>query len=87
MEFINSSSCGYIGKSIRHLATQVRELDTSPSAVHEHLSSYDVCKLTIHVITFQLLIWDKNDYEIIVKEALHIKYKKNPQGLISSCVH
>ena len=33
-----------IGKTIRHLATRVREHGTSPSAVFNHLSSCETCK-------------------------------------------
>ena len=47
----------YIGKTIRHLATRVKEHGTSPSpsAVSNHLSSCETFKLNFHVIVFRLL--------------------------------
>ena len=69
----------YIGKTVRHLATRVKEHGTSPSAVSNHLSSCETCKSTIscnQIIQFLIIDSGKNDYEITVKEALHIKFKK-----------
>ena len=66
----------YIGKTIRHLATRVKEHGTSPSAVFNHLSSCETCKSNFHVIVFLIIDSGKNDFEITVKEALHIKFKK-----------
>ena len=36
---LRDANSTYIGKTIRHLATKVREHTTSPSAIKEHLSS------------------------------------------------
>ena len=65
----------YIGKTIRHLATRVREHDTSP-AVFSHLSSCETCKSSFSCNSFLIIESGKNDFEITVKEGLHIKFKK-----------
>ena len=66
----------YIGKTIRHLATRVKEHGTSPSAVSNHLSSIETCRSNFSCNNFSIIDSGKNDYEITVKEALHIKFKK-----------
>ena len=66
----------YIGKTIRHLATRAKEHGTSPSAVFSHLSSCETCKSNFSRNSFLIFDSGKNDYEITVKEALHIKFKK-----------
>ena len=66
----------YIGKTIRHLATRVKEHDTSPSAVCNHLSSCETCRSNFSCNNFSIIDSGKNDYEITVNEALHIKFKK-----------
>ena len=44
----------YIGKTIRHLATRVREHGTSSSAVFNHLSSCKTCKSSFSCASFYL---------------------------------
>ena len=68
----------YIGKTIRHLATRVKEHITSrsPSAVSNHLSSCETCKLNFSCDSFLIIDSSKNDFEVTLKEALHIKFKK-----------
>ena len=68
----------YIGKTIRHLATRVKEHGTSPSpsAVSNHLSSCETCKLNFSCDSFSIIDSGKNDFEITIMEALHIKFKK-----------
>ena len=65
----------YIGKTIRHLATRVKEHGTS-SAVFNHLSSCETCKSNFSCNSFSIIDSGKNDYEVTVKEGLHIKFKK-----------
>ena len=67
----------YIGKTIRHLATRVKEHGTSPSpsAVSNHLSSCETCKLNFSCHSFSITD-SGNDFEVTIKEALHIKFKK-----------
>ena len=66
----------YIGKTI-HIWPQ----GSGNMALHLLLTK-NIChhvkhaSPTIHVITFQLLIRSKNDYEITVKEALYNEHKK-----------
>ena len=68
----------YIGKTIRHLATRVKEHGTSPSnsAVSNHLTSCETCKLNFSCDSFSIMDSGKNDFEVTIKEALHIKFKK-----------
>ena len=66
----------YIGKTIQHLATRVQEHGTSTSAVFNHLSSCEICKSNFSCNNFSIIDSGKNDFEITVKEALHIKFKK-----------
>ena len=65
-----------IGQTIRHLATRVKEHAISPSAVSNHLSSCETCKSNFSCNNFSIIDSGKNDYEITVMEALHIKFKK-----------
>ena len=64
----------YIGKTIRHLATRVKEHGTSPSnsAVSNHLTSCETCKLNFLCDSFAIMDSGKNDFEVTIKEALHI---------------
>ena len=48
----------------------------SPSAVKNHLSSCETCKLNFLCPNFAVIDFGKHDYEITVKEALHIKSKR-----------
>ena len=67
-----------IGKTIRHLATRVKEHGTSlsPSAESNHLSSCETCKLNFSCDSFSIIDSGKNDFEVTIKEDLHIKFKK-----------
>ena len=66
----------YIGKTMRHLATRVKEHTQSKSAIHDHISVCKQCKESISCDSFKILDSGRNDFEISVKEALHIRYKK-----------
>ena len=66
----------YISKTIRHLATRVKEHGASPSAVFNHLSSCETCKSNFSCDSFSIIDSGKNDFEITVKEFLCIKFKK-----------
>ena len=46
----------YIGKTIRHLATRVKEHGTSRSAVFSHLSSCETCKSNLSCDSFSLYL-------------------------------
>ena len=74
MQLVNST---YIGKTIRHLATRVREHTTSPSAIKEHLSSYTTCKDNYSCNSFKVIDSANSGFEVSIKEALYIKHK-NP---------
>ena len=56
----------YIGKTIRHLATRVKEHGTSPSnsAVSNHLTSCESCKLHFSSDSFSIMDSGKNDFEV-----------------------
>ena len=67
----------YIGKTLRHLATRVKEHETSSSsAIKEHLLSCALCNSHYSVNSFSIVDIGRNDNEITIKEALHIKYEK-----------
>ena len=67
----------YIGKTLRHLATRVKEHSNRPSAVKDHLSSCIPCQRNYSCTNnFSVIVSGRNDYEITVKEALLIKYYK-----------
>ena len=68
----------YIGKTIRHLATRVKEHGTSPSnsAVSNHLTSCETCKLNFSCDSFSIIDSGRNDFVVTIKEALYIKFKK-----------
>ena len=67
----------YIGKTIQHLITRVREHTTSPSAIKEHLSSCTTCKDNYSCNSFKGIDSANSDFEVSIKEALYIKHK-NP---------
>ena len=50
----------------------MKEHDTSPSAVFSHLSSCETCKSNVSSNSLSIINSGKNEYEITVKEALHI---------------
>ena len=67
----------YIGKTVRHLATRVKEHGTSQSAIKDHLSSCEMCQseYSCHK-NFSVICSGRNDSEISIKEALHIKLRQ-----------
>ena len=91
---LRDANSTYIGKTIRHLATRVKEHATSSSAIKEHLSSCTTCKDNYSCNSFKVIdsansdfeeIQDtryfvslqNSDFEVSIKEALHIKHR-NP---------
>ena len=62
----------YIGKTIQHLATRVKEHGTSPSAVSNHLLSCKTCRSNFSCNNFSIIDSGNNDNGMTVKEALHI---------------
>ena len=66
----------YIGKTVRHLATRVKEHSHTTSAIYKHLQQCNSCKENISCDLFRILDSGKNDVDISIKEALHIKGKK-----------
>ena len=73
---LRDADCVYIGKTMRHLATRVGEHGTTRSAISDHLNSCSSCKSKFSINLFSILDTGKNDFEISIKEALHIKAKK-----------
>ena len=67
----------YIGKTKRHLATRVKEHSNSnsQSAVYAHVSSCEECQ-SDYSRCFQRIDSGRNDIEVTIKEALHIKFSK-----------
>ena len=70
---LRDANCTYIGKTIRHLATRVKEHGTSPSAVKDHLSVCSICKSKYSCNNFKAIDSANSDFEVSIKEALHIK--------------
>ena len=68
----------YIGKTRRHLATRVKEHghSTSSSAIRDHLSSCPTCQSEYSSSSFRVIDTARNDFEVTIKEALHIKNSK-----------
>ena len=71
----------YIGKTIRHLATRVKEHGTSP-AVQNHVKH---ARQTFHVITFQLLILVKMIMRSLLRRLCIINLKD--QLSTNNCLH
>ena len=76
---LRDANSTYIGKTIQHLATTVREHATSSSAIKEHLSSCTTCKDNYSCNSFKVTDSANSDFEVSIKEALHIKHR-NPQS-------
>ena len=74
---LRDANSTYIGKTIRHLVQRVREHTTLPSAIIEHLSICTACKSTHVLNSFKVIDSATSDFEISIKEGLHIKHK-NP---------
>ena len=74
---LRDANSTYIGKTIRLLATRVREHATSSSAIKEHLSSCTTCKDNYSCNSFKVIDSANSDFEVSIKEALHIKHR-NP---------
>ena len=74
---LRDANSTYIGKTIRHLVTRVKEHSTSPSAIKEHLSSCTTCKDNYSCNSFKVIDSANSDFEVSIKEALYIKHK-NP---------
>ena len=75
-ECLRDANNTYIGKTIQHLATKVREHGTSLSAVQNHLPACKRSKSNFSCNNFSVVDSSKNDNDITVKEALHIKFKR-----------
>ena len=66
----------YIGKTMRHLATRVKEHEKTQSAIKDHLARCQACSTNYSCNNFSIITTGKNDFEITIKEALHIKNKQ-----------
>ena len=68
----------YIGKTRRHLATRVKEHghSSSSSAIRDHLFSCPTCQSEYSSSSFRVIDTARNDFEVTIKEALHIKNSK-----------
>ena len=70
------TSTTYIGKTKRHLAIRVKEHKQSQSAIRDHLQTCMSCNKNFSSKAFSIIDTGRNDFEITIKEALHIKNKK-----------
>ena len=60
-----------IHKSSQAWSEQVLRISGS-----NHLTSCEICKLNFSCDSFSIMDSGKNDFEVTIKEALHIKFKK-----------
>ena len=73
---LRDANQSYIGKTKRHLTTRVKEHTHLTSAIYDHIAVCEPCNKGISCYSFSIVDSGKNDLEISIKEALHIKYKK-----------
>ena len=68
----------YIGKTIRHLATRVRNmaLQIQIREFYSHLLTCETCKSNFSCNNFSVIDSGKNDFEVTIKEAFHIKFSE-----------
>ena len=71
------NSC-YVGRTHKYFNTRQSEhLDTDKtSAINKHLQNNNNCKLKNNKNSFSILDYAKTDYELALKEAMHIKWIK-----------
>ena len=75
-ECLRDANTFYIGKTIRHLATRVKEHGSSNSAIYSHLLTCETCKSNFSCNNFSVIDSGKNDFEVTIKGAFHIKFSK-----------
>ena len=75
-ECLRDANTFYIGKTIRHLATRVKEHGSSNSAIYSHLLTCETCKSNFSCNNFSVIDSGKNDFDVTIKEAFHIKFSK-----------
>ena len=75
-ECLRDANTVYIGKTIRHLATRVKEHGSPNSAIYSHLLTCETCKSNFSCNNFSVIDSGKNDFEVTIKEAFHIKFSK-----------
>ena len=52
------------------------QMSTSSSAIRDHLSSCPTCQSEYSSSSFRVIDTARNDFEVTIKEALHIKNSK-----------
>ena len=67
-----------MGRTHKYFNTRQSEhLDTDKtSAINKHLQNNNNCKLKNNKNSFSILDYAKTDYELALKEAMHIKWIK-----------
>ena len=73
---LRDANITYIGKTKRHLATRIKEHERSSSAIHDHISSCEACNSKISTKSFNIIDSGTDDFDITIREALHIKSTK-----------
>jgi len=68
-------NASYIGKTKRHMAIRTKEHFTGESAIYDHISQCELGRNST-IDNFRVLNSGNSDFEIKIKEALYIKYKK-----------
>ena len=69
------NSC-YVGRTHKYFDSRRNEhLGTDKmSAVYKHLQTNNNCKIKNNLNSFSIIDFAKNDYELALKEAMHIKW-------------
>ena len=72
------NSC-YVGRTHKHFITRLNEhLETDKlSSINKHLKKNNICKIKNSQSSFSILDHAKTNYELALKEAMHIKWE-NP---------
>ena len=70
------NSC-YIGQTVRHLKTRVREhlFTDRNSHVYKHLNASVECREACSTESFTILDSASSEYKVKIKEAMHIKWQ------------
>ena len=73
-----SCKADYIGRTMRHLSTRIKEhLDTDKkSHVYKHLNESQRCKSLSNNDCFSILDYPLTQYSLSIKEGMHIGWQK-----------
>ena len=67
-----------MGKTVRHLNTRIDEHFNKDTAITTHLEGNPMCKRLCNENCFSILDYGQTDFQLSVKETLHINLKMSP---------